>query len=164
MRHFIGSRSRSLRLPALRLQPGLLLAIAIACFSCLAEAHHSFARFDNSKTYVLDGTLEAFEWTNPHSWIILAHGEPDGSTTEWRLEGPSLAILRKMGWKPTSLHIGDKLSVTLHPVRTGAHEGAFMAVKLPDGSQLTANDQVTLEQNDPQARVDLPPGTSSDSK
>jgi hypothetical protein len=142
----------------------LVLAACIASFSCIVEAHHSFARFDDTKTYVLDGTLKAFEWTNPHSWIILNRVEQDGSTAEWRLEGPSLAILRKMGWKPASLRIGDKLAVTIHPVRTGDHEGAFIAVRLPDGSQLAAMDQVTLEQINPQARVDVPAGTSSPNK
>jgi hypothetical protein len=137
----------------------LVLAVCIASFSCTVEAHHSFSRFDDTKTYVLDGTLKAFEWTNPHSWIILTRIEPDGSTAEWQLEGPSLSILRKMGWKATSVRAGDKLAVTMHPVRTGGHEGAFMAVKLPDGSQLAAMDQVTLEQINPQARVDVPPGT-----
>ena len=156
----IGIHSRAARLPAISLQLRLVSAVCIASFSCLVEAHHSFARFDDTKTYVLDGTLKAFEWSNPHSWIILTRVEPDGTEAEWRLEGPSLSILRKMGWKPTSLRIGDKLAVTMHPVRTGDHEGAFMAVKLPDGSQLAAMDQVTLEQINPQARVDVPPGTS----
>jgi hypothetical protein len=112
----------------------------------------------------LSGTLKAFEWTNPHSWIILTCLEQDGTAAEWRLEGPSLALLRKMGWKPMSLRTGDKLAVTIHPVRTGSYEGAFLAVKLPDGSQLAAMDQVTLEQLNPQARVDVPPGTSAPNK
>jgi hypothetical protein len=160
----IGMHSRVPRLPALSLQLRFVLAACIASFSCIVQAHHSFARFDDTKTYVLAGTLKAFEWTNPHSWIILTRVEQDGSTVEWRLEGPSLAILRNMGWKPTSLRIGDKLAVTIHPVRNGSYEGAFLAVKLPDGSQLAAMDQVTLEQLNPQARVDVPPGTSSPNK
>ena len=140
------------------------LAACTASFSCSVEAHHSFARFDDAKTYVLDGTLKAFEWTNPHTWIILTYVEQDGSTVEWRLEGPSPSILRKVGWKPTSLRIGDKLAVTMHPARAGSHEGAFMAVKLPDGGQLTAMDQVKLEQINPQAKVDVPAETSSPNK
>jgi len=160
----IGMYARGSRFPALSVQLRFALAVCIASFSCIVEAHHSFARFDDSKTYVLDGTLKAFEWTNPHTWIILTCVEQDGSTTEWRLEGPSPSILRKAGWKPTSLRIGDKLAVTLHPVRTGSHEGAFMAVILPDGGQLAAMDQVTLEQINPQAKVDVPAGTSSPNK
>jgi len=39
-----------------------------------------------------------------------------------------------------------------------------MAVKLPDGGQLAAMDQVTLEQLDPQAKVEVPAGTSSPTK
>ena len=160
----IEMHARGSRFPALSLQLRFVLAACLANFSCIAEAHHSFARFDDAKTYVLDGTLKAFEWTNPHTWVLLTCVEQDGSTAEWRLEGPSPSILRKVGWKPTSLRIGDKLAVTVHPVRTGVHEGAFMAVKLPDGGQLAAMDQVTLEQLDPQAKVEVPAGTSSPNK
>jgi hypothetical protein len=149
------------RFPALSVQLRFALAACIVSLFCTVDAHHSFARFDDTKTYVLDGTLKAFEWTNPHTWILLSCVEQDGSTAEWRLEGPSPSILRKGGWKPTSLRIGDKLVVTLHPIRTGSHEGAFMAVKLPDGGQLTAMDQVTLEQLNPQAKVDVPAETSA---
>jgi hypothetical protein len=39
-----------------------------------------------------------------------------------------------------------------------------MAVILPDGGQLAAMDQVTLEQINPQAKVDVPAGTSSPNK
>jgi hypothetical protein len=39
-----------------------------------------------------------------------------------------------------------------------------MAVRLPDGGQLAAMDQVTLEQTDPQAKVEVPAGASSPNK
>ena len=42
----------------------------------------------------------------------------------------------KESWKPKTLTPGMPVELTIHPLRDGSHGGQFMAVKLPDGTQL----------------------------
>ena len=48
-----------------------IAGIAAAMYAIPAIAHHSFAMFDGEKTKLLEGTVKEFQWTNPHSWILL---------------------------------------------------------------------------------------------
>ena len=59
-----------------------------------AEAHHSFAMFDRSKQINISGTVKDFQYTNPHSWIIVLVPSPDGPPVEWGFEseGPSTLL------------------------------------------------------------------------
>src|SRR5689334_21394124 len=48
-----------------------LAAAAVAMYAIPAFAHHSFAMFDADKKVTLEGTVKEFQWTNPHSWILM---------------------------------------------------------------------------------------------
>jgi hypothetical protein len=54
----------------------------------------------------------------------------------WAIElnGPSGLV--RQGWKPKTLTPGMPVTLTIHPLKDGTHGGQFMAVKLPDGTQL----------------------------
>jgi hypothetical protein len=41
-----------------------------------AQAHHSAVMFDHSKCVVINGTVRAFQFESPHSWLWLT--VPDG--------------------------------------------------------------------------------------
>jgi hypothetical protein len=45
-------------------------------------------------------------------------------------------FLIRAGWKSSTLKAGDKVSVTLNPIRTGEPGGIFVSVALPDGRVL----------------------------
>jgi len=44
--------------------------------------------------------------------------------------------LAQEGWKRTSLKPGDRVTIYVHPLRTGARGGSYAGVRLPDGSTL----------------------------
>jgi hypothetical protein len=115
----------------------VLLAAAAALLGAApaALAHHSFAMFDSSKETTLDGTVREFQWTNPHSWIQLQVME-NGQMTEYSIEGGSPNGLARKGWKRTSLKPGDKVKVTIHPLKDGAKGGSFMKAVTADGAIL----------------------------
>jgi hypothetical protein len=110
--------------------------LGLALFAVPAFGHHSHAMFDDQKTMVLEGTVEEFEWTNPHSWLQVNVVNEAGETVEWSLEMGSPANLSRDGWRPRTLVSGDAVTVTIHPLKDGNPGGALVAVKLPDGSTM----------------------------
>ncbi len=109
---------------------GLILAAAAGGS---AVAHHSFAMFDNTKEVTVVGTVKAFQWTNPHSWLQVVVTGADGKQVEWSFEGGSPGILSRNGWKRTSVKPGDKVTVTFYALKDGNPGGSFLEVKTPDG-------------------------------
>ena len=104
----------------------LLLAGALTLAGSAAYAHHSFAMFDNTKETTLDGEVKDFQWTNPHIWIQVNVKGPDGKVTEWSIEGGSPNGLKRSGWTKKSLVAGDKIVMTIHPLKDGSAGGSFM--------------------------------------
>src|SRR5262249_9003427 len=114
-----------------------LSAIAAVAFAAPAFAHHSFAMFDASKTVTLQGTVKEFEWTNPHSWLrVMVNDEKTGRPVLWALELSSPARLTTMGMHSDSVHTGDAVSVTFHPMKDGTRGGQFIQATLPGGKQV----------------------------
>jgi hypothetical protein len=97
-----------------------------------AWAHHSFAMFDQTKQVSVTGTVRDFEWTNPHAFIEVE----DAQGKTWGIELNSPNNLVRQGWKRDVMKPGDKVTVTLNPLRDGRPGGLFNAVTLPDGRVL----------------------------
>ena len=110
-------------------------AAALAVVGAPALAHHSFAMFDQSKLMTLDGTVHEFQWTNPHSFIELDVTK-GGKTQRWSIELNSPNNLTRQGWRRTSLHAGDRISVRIAPLRNGHPGGLFLDLTKADGSKL----------------------------
>ena len=115
----------------------------LACLGALfcliagpALAHHSFAMFDRSKETTLVGTVEEFQWTNPHSWIELDVTNENGTVDKWSIELNSPNNLARQGWHSNSVKPGDRISVIIWPLRSGEKGGLFMSLTLPNGQIL----------------------------
>jgi Family of unknown function (DUF6152) len=113
-----------------------LAGIAFTMSAIPAFAHHSFAMFDAEKKMTLDGTVKEFQWTNPHSWILLTVSDAQGKAEQWAIEMGGPSGLARQGWVPKTLTPGMKVQAVIHPLRDGTPGGQFMAVTLPDGTQL----------------------------
>ena len=121
-----------MRIP-IRLYRRALGAVAALVVTGAAFAHHSFAMFDRDKEVVLTGTVHEFQWTNPHAFIEFDVPNDKGQAERWSVEMNSPNNLTRQGWKSTYLKNGDKVTVTLNPLRDGKHGGLFVAIVLPDG-------------------------------
>jgi hypothetical protein len=111
-----------------------LTAITVAAFTASALAHHSFAMFDQQQTITVQGTVKEFEWTNPHSWLrIMVADQASGKVVQWMLELGSPAQQARFGMTADSLKPGDKVTVTMHPLKDGSRGGGLLTATLPNG-------------------------------
>ena len=101
-------------------------AVASLSLCSAAQAHHTAAMFDQTRTVVISGTVRDFQWTSPHSWIQLVVAQPQGPA-EWSIEMAAPVELIRLGWKKTSLQPGDKAVLTVHPLRDGGKGGQFVS-------------------------------------
>ena len=98
----------------------------------VARAHHSGAAFDPAAQVELSGVVKQFQWTNPHCYIQLLVRDEQGSDVEWSLEMAAPIYLYNLGWRPSTLKPGDRIKVTLAPLRNGDKGG--LAVELFDAA------------------------------
>jgi len=109
-----------------------LAALAVLAAGVPAAAHHSFAMFDQKKIMTVEGTVSAFQWTNPHAFIEL----DTAAGKHWSLELNSPNNLKRQGWSRAALKRGDKVTVRFNPLRDGKSGGLFLDVRLADGKVL----------------------------
>ena len=106
-----------------------------------ASAHHSFAPFDLTKEKTITGTVSKFEWTNPHSWVWVDVPNEKGGVDSWAVEGMSPNYLARRGWTKTTLKPGDKVTMSVRPLKSGENGGMFVRATLADGRVLTQSGQ-----------------------
>jgi hypothetical protein len=117
------------------------LVIGCACLiatltTTTMRAHHSAAGVDQSRTVTIVGVLKEFKWANPHSWMDITVTDDKGETKLWSFEMTAPAYLARAGWKSTTVKAGDKVTVTVRPMRNGDPGGLFVSIMLPDGRVL----------------------------
>ncbi len=112
--------------PRARVLTAVGIAVLFLASFHTVSAHHSFAMFDQNRTITLHGTVKELQWTNPHSYLQLL--VPDGSASvEWSVELHSPLDMYRLGWRPTTLKAGDKVTVVVNPLRDGTHGGSIVS-------------------------------------
>ncbi|HWL61821.1 MAG TPA: DUF6152 family protein [Steroidobacteraceae bacterium] len=101
-----------------------------------AMAHHSAAMFDQQKKVELSGVVREFQWTNPHCYIQLLVKDAQGREQEWSLELGAPMYLYARGWRPSTVKLGDRLTVTVSPLRNGSAGGLLVEARGADGKPL----------------------------
>lgn len=109
---------------------------AVLAPTAAAFAHHSYAEFDVDKKVTVAGTVKEFQWTNPHSWLLVNVPNAKGEMEQYAVELNSVSLLAARGWRPKTVVPGDKVEVTFHPMRNGTKAGSYMAIKLPSGKTM----------------------------
>jgi hypothetical protein len=116
-----------------------IAAAAILATTGVADAHHSFAMYDQAQVRELTGRLTRFIPAPNHAQILFelleADGSPviddDGNPVAWGVEtGPSTRIARQ-GVTPDNFPVGTIITVQLNPLRDGRTFGA-----MPNGTPL----------------------------
>jgi hypothetical protein len=115
---------------------GLATAMLLLGAASPAAAHHSFAIFDHTQTYTLKGTVQSFQWTNPHGYIDLAVADGPAGIERYTVELTSINMLRRAGWKSSDVKAGDEVTAVVAPLLSGEHGGLLLELKMPDGRTL----------------------------
>ena len=101
------------------------------------RAHHAFtSEFDASKPVKLRGTVTKVELINPHSWIHIDVKNPDGSVTNWAIEGGTPNTLFRLGVNKDSLAIGSELLVDGYQAKDGSNKANGRDITFADGRKV----------------------------
>ena len=114
----------------------LLVAAALLTSTVSPFAHHGSASFDTERELVLEGTVTEWIWSNPHCFLKFDAAESDGVVRNWAAEVSNPTDMTRRGWARTSFRPGDKVTVTVQPVKNGAPVGRLRSVVLANGQTL----------------------------
>ena len=99
-------------------------------------AHHGGASFDTTREITLQGTVTEWMWANPHCFLKFDAKDDSGAVRNWVVETGNPTDMSRSGWARTSFKVGDVVTVTLQPVKSGAPVGRIRSVVLPNGQRL----------------------------
>ena len=115
-----------------------IVALMVAVFFTAtgsADAHHSW-QLDHSKLLTLSGTVNRFDFANPHVQLYLEVKEESGTTSTWQAGGPSPNQLSRAGWSRDSMKPGDQVTVAGYRNKDGSKVMRFDTIVLPSGQIL----------------------------
>jgi hypothetical protein len=106
----------------------LKLALFLASLSGIgaAEAHHSGAMFDYTQVVEVKGTVKEFQYTNPHSWLLVDVTNDDGSVTTWGFEAEGPSTLMRAGIRKSTLPAGTPITIRGNPMKDGRSGAAWV--------------------------------------
>lgn len=101
-----------------------------------ALAHHSSTMFDATKEVTLTGVVKEFQYTNPHSWLLVDVTGKDGKVTTWGFEAEGPSTLMRAGIGFGTFKPGTKITITGHPMRDGRTAAMWTEAVREDGKIL----------------------------
>lgn len=127
----------------MKLQTVVVAAILGATFAGASQqawVHHSGAMFDRTRVIMVSGVVREFLWMNPHSSFKVEVTDAGGTVETWAIEMNGPANLVREGWKRSTIKPGDKVVVSVNPLRDGRPGGWYVGITLPDGKSLNSSD------------------------
>ena len=117
-----------------------LVALFVAALAPLVFGHHSTSMFEMSKPTTLEGTVKAFEWTNPHTFIHFDVINSEGKPEEWLVEIHSVAIMIRRGYTKDYFKPGEKITVVGGQMKDGTHMMRLLRGNKADGTKFYGDD------------------------
>ena len=100
-------------------------------------AHHSFSIFDaeQTKTITVEGVVKEFQWTNPHSWLLVDVTYKNGKVTTWGFEAEGPSTLQRAGIRPSEFKAGTRVTMTGRPMKDGRPAAIWVLAVRGDGKK-----------------------------
>lgn len=109
---------------------------ALALPALPALSHHSNSAYQVDEIITLNGTVQEWRWSNPHTWLHLTVEDENGEQREWAVEGRAPGILGRAGWNRAILEPGETVTVHASPAKDGRSIGIIARVTKADGTIL----------------------------
>ena len=122
-----------------------LLAVALMAVSVPLFAHHGYAAYDTDRKVTVKGTVTRWIWSNPHCLLQLDVTDDSGHIAHWIAETENPSAMIRVGWTDKSLKVGDQITVTAVPVKSGAPVGRIVDVVLSSGQILPGRNNPSNE-------------------
>ena len=108
------------------------------------SAHHSDSMYDEEQFVSLTGTVNRFEFVNPHVLIHLDVKDDKGNVVTWTtLGGPPNRMSKGSGWTSKTFKQGEELTILGFPFRDGRPGMLFQKIIRGDGEDVRISETVT---------------------
>src|SRR5213594_4216578 len=114
----------------------ILLSLAgVLLIAMPLVAHHAIsAEFDSAKPIKFTGTVKSVDWMNPHIYVNIETKDESGKAVVYSVEGGPPNSLFRQGWRPDSLKVGDKVSVSgIRAKKADSNRIGTARITMPDG-------------------------------
>jgi len=112
---------------------GCVLGAIVLLSAAPSFAHHSAVMFDDTKEITVTGTIKEFQYTNPHSWLLVDVKNADGTVTTWGFEAEGPSTLTRAGIRKSDFMPGTSITISGHPMRDGRPAAAWTKATRGDG-------------------------------
>ncbi|HET9193025.1 MAG TPA: DUF6152 family protein [Vicinamibacterales bacterium] len=116
------------------LRGSTVVALLLAAASS-AWAHHSATMFEQTKTITVEGVVKEFQWTNPHSWLLVDVTDKNGKVTTWGFEAEGPSTLQRAGIRPSEFKAGTRVTMTGRPMKDGRPAAIWVLAVRGDGKK-----------------------------
>lgn len=108
----------------------------LGCVAWLAasQAHHASVMFEEEREITLEGVVREFQYTNPHSWLLVDVTDAQGNVTTWGFEAEGPSTLMRRGIRVGDLPQGTRVTITGRPMKDGRPAAAWTRAVRADGA------------------------------
>jgi len=120
---------------ASNLERTLLATVLLVLVASSASAHHSATMFEQTKQITVEGVVKEFQYTNPHSWLLVDVKDKNGKVTTWGFEAEGPSTLQRAGIRPSVFPVGTKVTMTGRPMKDGTPAAIWVLAIKDDGKK-----------------------------
>lgn len=107
----------------------LILALSLG-MTHLSAQRSDTATYDNQRQIKLQGPVTRIDWVNPRAFLFIDVKDANGTVANWAVDFGNIFDLERAGWKKSSLHIGDVVTVDGIPARKNVREAQAKSIVL----------------------------------
>ena len=112
----------------------LVVALVVPAGSAVV-AHHSNTMFEQTKTVTVEGVVKEFQYSNPHSWLLVNVTDKHGKVTTWGFEAEGPSTLQRAVIRPSEFKVGTKVTMTGRPMKDGRPAAIWVLAVRGDGKK-----------------------------
>jgi len=116
----------------------LILVVSLLMINAPLSAHHGTGvAYEVEKLVTVKGTVTDWLWSNPHCGLLFDVTDDKGNVEHWGAELGNPHQMSGAGFARDSFKMGDKITATGHPAKSGAPRMTLDHVVLANGKVLT---------------------------